>query len=382
MQLAARRDPHERLVLADWYEAHGHEDLAASTRGLHGLYRPDASAMAEVMSGRPDVSRLWRDELPERLHRTRRRVNKMTAAEAARMPEWVDSWIKIGLSTDRADRPMFEAAVAACYRYSGLEMPRAIVWAPCPIVVAYAGPIASAVLRRLGHSSASVRDSVSDGVRDSVGDSVNTSVRSSVRDSVRSSVRDSVSTSVSTGVHASVSTSVDASVSTNVSTNVDASVRNSVDASVSASVRDSVSTSVDVSVDASVVRVRTSLRTSVGTSVGGVNSRVGDGDLAGWHQYQGGQFWVGGWCWWSPAAVSFAIDVLRLDIGEDLELRARAYAATMSSACWWWPHRDFVVVSERPTLIDRHASGELREARWEWVSDDGELCSWGVSGEE
>jgi hypothetical protein len=76
--------------------------------------------------------------------------------------------------------------------------------------------------------------------------------------------------------------------------------------------------------------------------------------------------------------VSFALDVLRLDIGRDQELKARAYAAALSSACWWWPHRDFVIVSERPTLIDKHSNGKLREARWEWVDDDDKRCTWSV----
>ena len=50
MQDAARTDPHERSVLADWYEASGRESLAVSTRSLHGLYRPDPGAMADIMS--------------------------------------------------------------------------------------------------------------------------------------------------------------------------------------------------------------------------------------------------------------------------------------------------------------------------------------------
>jgi hypothetical protein len=140
--------------------------------------------------------------------------------------------------------------------------------------------------------------------------------------------------------------------------------------SVSARVGDSVSAGVSASVN---IRVHHSMRDSVDASYSG-----GASDLTEWHQYQGGQFWAGGGYWWGPAAVSFAIDVLRLDIGGDQELRARAYSATMSSACWWWPHRDFVIVSERPTLIDKHANGALREARWEWVADNDEHCAWSV----
>lgn len=91
----------------------------------------------------------------------------------------------------------------------------------------------------------------------------------------------------------------------------------------------------------------------------------------------GGQFWVGGYWWGSPAYVSFILDVMGLDIGRDLELKARAYAATASAACWWWPHNDFVIVSERPTHID---VGGAELARWEWKDDIGNDCHWSVGG--
>jgi len=49
----------------------------------------------------------------------------------------------------------------------------------------------------------------------------------------------------------------------------------------------------------------------------------------------------------------FFREVCDLALGGDLWDRAKAYEATMESACWWWPHRDFVIVSERPTAIHR-----------------------------
>jgi len=47
-----------------------------------------------------------------------------------------------------------------------------------------------------------------------------------------------------------------------------------------------------------------------------------------------------------------------------IELRARAYAATVRSACWWWPHKDVVFVSERPRVL-RIKKGTLRRVEWE-----------------
>ena len=76
----------------------------------------------------------------------------------------------------------------------------------------------------------------------------------------------------------------------------------------------------------------------------------------------GGQFWVGwGWhgYWGSPLFVSFVREVCGLDLGDDMNSRAVAYAGTAESACWWWPHRDFVMVCERPSRIERDGQGRL-----------------------
>jgi hypothetical protein len=182
---------------------------------------------------------------------------------------------------------------------------------------------------------ASVRDSVRDSVAASVDASEAASVRDSVRDSVSDLVRDSVRDSVSASVHASVAASVDASVA--------ASVRDSVDASASTASR----------------------------------RQQNDYVRNAQYRYLGGQFWVGwgyGYRFRGNAAVGFVIDVLKLDIGREQGLKARAYAATAMSACWWWPHTDFIVVSERPSLIDKSAG----IARWEWTDANGRSCEWSV----
>jgi hypothetical protein len=88
-----------------------------------------------------------------------------------------------------------------------------------------------------------------------------------------------------------------------------------------------------------------------------------------WYRF-GGQLWPG----WH-AYVSFFLDVCGLTLGEEMDRRARAYIATVESACWWWPHRDFVIVCERPTHIDRDEQGRLHsESRPAIAWPDG----WGV----
>jgi hypothetical protein len=152
---------------------------------------------------------------------------------------------------------------------------------------------------------------------------------------------------------------VDASVRDSVRASVDASVRNSVrdsvGDSVDASVRDSVRASVDASVRNS---VRDSVGDSVRASVDAIRKAVNDSRSKSWWYVFGGQFWAGGW-WGSPSYVSFFTDVCGLNLPPDTMKAAKAYQETVESACWWWPHRDFVIVSERPLWIDRDERGRL-----------------------
>ena len=93
------------------------------------------------------------------------KIDRLTKEQEDRFQEFVAKWTDIGLSTDPADRPRAERAIAGMYAGSGLDMPR-IVWCGSPL------------------SQGLTRDSV----WDSVGDSVAGSVRASVGDSVRDSV--------------------------------------------------------------------------------------------------------------------------------------------------------------------------------------------------
>jgi hypothetical protein len=45
--------------------------------------------------------------------------------------------------------------------------------------------------------------------------------------------------------------------------------------------------------------------------------------------------------------------VCALEIAGDLWQRGLAYEATTEAASWWYPHRDFIIVCERPTAIHR-----------------------------
>ena len=122
---------------------------------------------------------------------------------------------------------------------------------------------------------------------------------------------------------------------------VGGAVRGAVRGAVGGAVRDAVGDAVDGA-------VRDAVDGAVGGAVGGAVDYVRNN----WYRRLGGQFWVGGW-WGSPSYVSFLTDVCELKLSEDMAERARIYSALCESACWIWPHKDFVMVCERPKEIHR-----------------------------
>ena len=118
--------------------------------------------------------------------------------------------------------------------------------------------------------------------------------------------------------------------------------------------------------------VRGAVRGAVGDAVGDAVGGAGQ-DLIrqavfrvireNWHRYLGGQFWVGGW-WWGGAYTSFFREICDLELRGDLWERGKAHEGTLQSACWWWPHRDFVMVSERPTEIHTELVDPNRPRGW------------------
>ena len=198
-------------------------------------------------------------------------LEKLTPEQEARLPEFRDFGLNIGLSTERTDRVAADAAIRAHYRACGLAEPKEILWFDSPY--------------------ASVRDSVGD----SVGASVWASVWDSVRDSVWASVRDSVRESVGD------------------------SVRDSVWASVWDSVRDSVRES-----------VWDSVRASVWDSIGAHY----DANDASWFMA------------WDQYGISLPPSALTM-----IEVSRHVW--------WYYPGREIVYASDRPTKIARDDEGRL-----------------------
>ena len=244
-----------------------------------------------------------------------------------------------------------------------------------------------------GALDGAVRDAVSDAVdgavRDAVSDAVDGAVDGAVSGAVDGAVRDAVSGAVSGAVRGALGGAVDGALDGAVRDAVRGALDGAVSGAVRGAVRDAVSGAVGGALDGAVGdAVRGALDGAVGDAVrdavsdavsGAVRGAVRDavsGAVSGavggalddavrqvlkrlWSSIFGGQFWVSGY-WWGGAWTSFFREVCKLELNGDLWDRGRAYEATMESACWWFAHRDFVIVSERPSQIHRELVDETK----------------------
>ncbi len=72
------------------------------------------------------------------------RTAPLTPGELAHIPEFVDKWTRIGLSTTPVDHVEAERALCRLYAASGLAEP-AVVWAPCPMTAMLSAIVYTAI---------------------------------------------------------------------------------------------------------------------------------------------------------------------------------------------------------------------------------------------
>lgn len=64
-----------------------------------------------------------------------KKIDKITDEQRAQMPGWVDKWVKVGLSTERAEFDRAEAAVRKAYEFANLPQPKEILRVASPNAV-------------------------------------------------------------------------------------------------------------------------------------------------------------------------------------------------------------------------------------------------------
>jgi len=251
------------------------------------------------------------------------KLNKLTPEQAEKIQQVRDEWLRIGLSTERADRPRAEAGVRLAYEAAGLAPPKLVIWLDSPA----AGAMGAALLAGTTKVGKQVRDQVRDQVWDQVWAQVGAQVRAQVWAQVRDQVRDQVWAQVGDQVWAQVW----------------AQVRDQVRDQVWAQVGDQVGDQVRAQVGAQVwAQVRDQVRDQVWDQVGDqVGAQVG---RAVWGQQD---------AWLSFYA--FFLEACGLACAE----RLRGQIEIAKSAGWWWPFEGAVILTERPTALHRDTEFRL-----------------------
>ena len=114
-------------------------------------------------------------------------IEKLTPEQTARFPEFADKWIKIGLSTEPADRPRAEAAIRLMYEAGGLLPPEKIVWFDSP----------SAMFAEYGKTGGkSIGDVIWDTIHSAASRALNGTIHNDVQRSARDNIRDAVTSAV------------------------------------------------------------------------------------------------------------------------------------------------------------------------------------------
>ena len=311
------------------------------------------------------------------------RITAITDGQRAQLAPYAEAWIERVLATGPADRSRVEDGMRRCYEAAGLRWHGRVVWVESPLVACLAGPLTATLLDgrpvRVAVDaavrgavdvavdaavSAAVSVAVDAAVRGAVGGAVGAAVSAAVDGAVDAAVDGAVGAAVRGAVGAAVGGAVDAAVRGAVRGAVDGPVRAAVDAAVSAAVDGAVDAAVDGAVGAAV-------RGAVGAAVGGaVDAAVRgavrgavDGPVraavdaavrgavrgavdVGWQRYLS-PWWP--WDAWRAACVEI------LGIPEVQHLVDALRDA--NGAGWWWPHTDYVIVSDRPTSISRERIG-------------------------
>ena len=86
-----------------------------------------------------------------------KQITSLTPEQEAQLEPWAQKWIKIGLSTERADWDRFSAAALACYRFADLDPNVPIIRVASPVVGAVAAIVADRAFADLGAKKGPIR---------------------------------------------------------------------------------------------------------------------------------------------------------------------------------------------------------------------------------
>jgi ribosomal protein S20 len=246
---------------------------------------------------------------------------KLTKEQEARFPEFVDKWVKIGLSTEPSNREKSEKAIRGLYGLAKLKEPK-VIWLPCPL---------SAAMSAVAYATIRAKQSIHKNQKNI---SVDSAVYSAMRSAVDSAVYSAVDSAVVSAVYSAVDSAVDSTVYSAVVRAVDSTVYSAVVRAVDSTVLSAVVSDVVRAVDSAVVRA--------------VDSAVGSDVRSAGMAYFGGSVWNASYSAWAD----YFNEVLSISIDRNF--------LDMTDSCgFYWTLDDVCFASERPSKINLDDQGRL-----------------------
>ncbi len=257
-------------------------------------------------------------------------IEKLTDDQKAQLAPWIKKWIAIGLSTQPADWQRAEEGIRGHYKAAELTPPKTIVHVSSPFALTVAGPIAALLIENQEAFNA-LLDQVKP--------------KTLNRGAVCTALLEELLVDLPQIKHR-------AEWASGTTPQLFSETIGALREILAAEFLPSLYTEADLSagaVSATEDKIKAAAKVMLASALGQKLVTASKNSIRdSWHRHLGGQFW----CGWTAYA-TFVRDILKVDVPvgprED----------TDTSCGWWWPHKQFCVVSDRPDLIRRDAEGRL-----------------------
>ena len=299
--------------------------------------------------------------------------------QEARIPEWEEKWVKIGLSTEPADFDKAIAAAKKAYSLCGLDQPLVILKVGSPYAAMISGGASYEILKELLPTKTGEVSNINNPTDLSVGHPINSKVWSKIRDQIWDAVSSQVSSLVESPIMDQVSNTVGHHVNIKIGNQIGRQVRGQVRRQINSQAMKQVNSSVRSQVSSQVQylvwkqireQVAGDVRNRVANDVGNqihlqisdnvssqvknsVKSQVKETNIAFINEGVSSM-----WCSYT-SYFTFFRDVCGLEMPADTveKMNVNEDLVTSCGGTWW--HENILVVSDRPRKISLDAEGRL-----------------------
>ena len=254
-------------------------------------------------------------------------IDQLTEDQKKQLTPWIKKWVDIGLSTQPADWERAEKGVRGHYTAADLDPPTTMVHVSSPYALTIVGPVSALILENSEAFLALL-------------DSDKTKKKTWSREGLFAAL-------VPELIQGLPQVKNRADWASPISAQMIQDISKAIGDIVKAEFKPSFFSdeTYDVGDENLLAAARKVLDSALGKKL---QTAAKDSIRDSWHRHLGGQFW----CGWTAYA-TFVRDVVKV------EVPVGPREDTDTSCGWWWPHKQFCVISDRPDLIRRDGEGRL-----------------------